>query len=317
MGARQVIATRHNQCSREVQAQGFAKRFVNSGRIAPLGLCNVQIGQTNAVHPAGGFENGRQNVGAVHAARRDVGRQAQTRTLRTNGIDYRRHHFFQKAQSVVTRATIGIAAQVGCRAQKLVNQVAVGAVNFHAIKTRSDGIQGSLAKVGHHLRDFIGFKRAGRGAIDHASVASSVRCQPDLSFKRHSRRCHRQRATMKVRVRHAPGVPDLQEYLATFGMHRLSHQLPAVNLRGGINAWRVGITLALRRNVGGLGNHQAGRSALAIVLGHHGIRHVARLGASGAGQRRHDYAVGKLEGTQRVGLEQGGRSCHVNFQKKQ
>ena len=61
----------------------------------------------------------------------------------------------------------------------------------------------------------------------------------------------------------------------------------------------------LRRDVGGLGDDQAGGGALHVVLGHHRRRHALERGAR-ARERRHDDAVGQREVAERERAEQVG-----------
>src|SRR5690606_15417202 len=67
-----------------------------------------------------------------------------------NGIQ----HFEQDAGAVLDRATIVVGAHVGCAHKELAQQVAIGCMHFHTVKTGIDGVAGSRFKVLHNLLDF-------------------------------------------------------------------------------------------------------------------------------------------------------------------
>ena len=91
-------------------------------------------------------------------------------------------------------------------------------------------------------------------------------------------------------IGHAAHVPELQQDAAAGLVHRARHQLPAFDLLGRPDARRVRVADAHRRDAGRFGQHQAGAGALAIVFGHHGVRHAAGTGP-GPRQRGQHHAV--------------------------
>lgn len=116
----------------------------------------------------------------------------------------------------------------------------------------------------------------------------------DLAFWTDCARCDRQRTTLHVRVRHHARVPELQEDAPLTAMHRRSDTRPCRHLFVGPDARRARIAARLRRNVGRLGDDQAGTGALRIVIGcivglHAGIVRAAPR------HRRHDDAVFQLQ----------------------
>ncbi len=125
-----------------------------------------------------------------------------------------------------------------------------------------------------------------------------------IAFRLDGRGRDRQRvARLQVRVRDAAHVPQLQEDAAALGVDGVGDLLPAGHVRFVVDARGPGVTLALWRDLGGLGDDQAGAGALGIVFGRQFGGHVARLGAA-AGERRHDDAVLQLHRTQLHGLEE-------------
>ena len=104
-------------------------------------------------------------------------------------------------------------------------------------------------------------------------------------------------------MRDAADMPELQEDPPALGVHGVGDLAPAVDLRLGVDAGRVLIALALLRDLGGLGDEQAGRRALAVVRGGEIAGHQPGAGAV-ARQRRHHGPVGNVIATEPVGLEQ-------------
>ncbi|MNT98943.1 hypothetical protein D3C72_2416610 [compost metagenome] len=72
---------------------------------------------------------------------------------------------------------------VGGGAQELVNEVAIGAVDFYAVKTRPHGVGGCAAKVIDHACDFGGVERPGHRAVDHVAYAV-ITHHPHLGLRR-------------------------------------------------------------------------------------------------------------------------------------
>jgi hypothetical protein len=65
---------------------------------------------------------------------------------------------------------------------------------------------------------------------------------------------------------------------------------------------------ALRHDRHALGDQQAGRGALGVVVGHQGVGDLGRTGPQ-AGQRRHDDAVGQLQVAETKRIEQSGHEA--------
>ncbi len=77
-----------------------------------------------------------------------------------------------------------------------------------------------------------------------------------------------------------PTMPQLQEDAAAVGMHRIRHGLPAGGLLVAVDAGGGDVALAFGRDLGCLGNDQAGAGALGVVRGVQRMRHVAVTGAA-------------------------------------
>ena len=99
------------------------------------------------------FKNGRQDVRAVHAAGGQERRQTNRRALGTDFVADRIDHFPQETQAIAAGTTVFVRTSVRGGAQELVDQVAVGAVHFHAIETGVDGAAGGLTEIIDDLRN--------------------------------------------------------------------------------------------------------------------------------------------------------------------
>ena len=228
------------------------------------------------------------------------GREADAHAVGADLLRHSGHHFEQEAGAVFDAAAVRVGAVVGAVAQEGVDQVAMGAVDFHAVKTGGNGIGGGLTEVVHHTGDFGGFQRARYGAV-HVALADDV----GLGLGGDGRGGHgRLLVGLEGVVRHAAGVPELHEDLAALGVHGVGHLLPGGDLCGRVDAGGIGVALGGGRDLRGLGNDQAHASALAVVLDHH-VGGFQRIVGAAAREWRHGHAVGDFDAAQLEGLEQG------------
>jgi hypothetical protein len=94
-------------------------------------------------------------------------------------------------------------------------------------------------------------------------------------------------------VRLAPGVPHLQKDPRAFRMDGIDHAFPALDLSARVNARRVDVCNATRRDCGCIGNQQAAfGGALRVVLDHEIAWNVAFLCTHPCERREHDAVVG-------------------------
>ena len=99
-------------------------------------------------------------------------------------------------------------------------------------------------------------------------------------------------------------VPELGDDAAAGAVHGLDDPSPRGHLFGRPEPRRAGPAQPLLRNTGGFGDDQSSAGALCIVLGHDRGGHVGPRAAP-AGERGHEDAVGRIDGTDRDGIEQG------------
>ena len=101
-----------------------------------------------------------------------------------------------------------------------------------------------------------------------------------------------------------PHVPHLKNDLAAFFVHGICHELPSFCLLIGPDARCSRPSEPLDADPGGFGDYDACTSPLAIIGRHHLVGYRTRLGRAGSGKRRHEDAVGGLDGPEGKGLEQ-------------
>ena len=205
---------------------------------------------------------------------------------RTPDADDRIGNFKQKAGAVFNGATISIAAGVGFVLQKLVDQIAIGGMNFHAIKTGTLGVFRTFGIGG----DNAGYFRSFEGAW--CDVIFLRAQQRDMSGRLNRARRDRQFTIQVDRVGYAPDVPELCENPPALVMHGLGHQFPAFDLLIRPQARRIGIADALRCHGGGFRKNQTGTGALGIIFGIQRMGHPPGRSAA-ACQRGHNDTVGQ------------------------
>ena len=217
------------------------------------------------------------------------------------------HHFAQQACALGHAAAIGILALVAAAAQKLVYQVAVGRVHFHAVKACCDGVTRSAAVVGHdagHLLEGQGPWR--RGGHKLGPVRAD---QHGLGFGGEGRGRHRRLpAFLQVHMRYTAHMPKLHKDAPARCVYGSSHWFPRLHLRLAPDAGHVRIALALLADGGGLaddeGRAAVGVSTLGVVARHAGVGQ--GTGGAVACQGGHDHAVGQGQKAHREGVKKLG-----------
>ena len=211
-------------------------------------------------------------------------REAQhDREIFTNGFAYRLYDLDTDTGTVLDGTTVFVITLVGAFPEELVEQVTVGTVNLHAIKTYLFGGLRGLGKGTHHILDIFlghgmaiflaGLEQAGRGITGYILVRANTR----LAYRTH--------------------MPQLRNNLATSSVHRIHDFLPArhglVTINGRHPLVAVGGLVAHKGTFGDDQDHLT--LGTALVIPHHLIvRHIARRKRTGHG--RHGHPVTHLQG---------------------
>ncbi len=114
------------------------------------------------------------------------------------------------------------------RLQELLEQIAVGAMDFDAIESGSQRVAGGLPKAFDHTGDLTSLERARRLIRHNLSVRRHC-----LQRRRNRHRRWRDRqhaAGLERGVRDASDVPELQEDHPAPGVNRIDDVAPALDL---------------------------------------------------------------------------------------
>jgi hypothetical protein len=128
----------------------------------------MQISETEAVELCDGMAEQGVRVAVRHraeaAARSEPDADAIGAPHRCDGVG----DFEQQARSVLDRSAIAVAAFVRTVLQELIDQIAVGAVDFDAIEARRLGADRTLAELLDDLPDLRNLECAARRRLDPA-----------------------------------------------------------------------------------------------------------------------------------------------------
>ncbi len=226
--------------------------------------------------------------------RDEVRRQADAHALGADLGDGRVDHLQDQPRPVLQRAAVLVGALVAVGRQELMQQVAIGGMDFDEVETGAAGALHGLAVLRDDTGDLLRGQRARLAGRRVGRRAVRLHDETLRALGDDGRRCDRCLAVLlQQRVRDAAHVPQLLRNAAALGVHGVDHGLPAGFLRIGVHARRPGIALALAGNLRGLGHDQARGGALRVV-GHVEFgRHIAWLAGTRARERRHHDAVGE------------------------
>nr|GEU28220.1 hypothetical protein [Tanacetum cinerariifolium] len=234
-------------------------------------------------------------------------RDAHAHAVGGHHLEHRFDHQAQEARAVFHAAAEFVGAAVDVRRQELLHQVAVGRMDFHAVEARARRVGRAGAKLGDGRVHLAGGHRPRRRRRDAGVIAVAQRAvHLQLSEVVVDGRWRQRVPAVQQRVGADPAaMPQLHEDLAAGRVHRVGHLAPTAHLRFRINAGRQFEGGGVGRNVGGLGDDQPRRGALAVVGGVERGGYAAVAGA-GARDGRHGDAVGKGKVAEGDGVEQSG-----------
>jgi len=214
--------------------------------------------------------------------------------------------FEHEPGAVFDRAAVVVRAVVGAVLEKLIEQVAIGAVDFHAVKAGALRILRPLAVGFHDGGEFARFQSP-RG--DKRALGPE---QADVSPGGDGAGGDRQRSAEVARVGNAAHVPELEENPAPGGVDGLGDHLPALHLAWRPDAGCVGIANPHRCDGGGLAENQTGGGPLNVVVAHEGVGHPAG-GSAAAGKRGHEDAVRQVQLAQPDRFQESASVVHIGI----
>ncbi|MNJ25274.1 hypothetical protein D3C77_197160 [compost metagenome] len=245
-----------------------------------------------------------------HVEQLPVRRDANPHPMGANPGNDRINHFKDKAQATFQRiGAIAIGAVIDQGVEELLDEVAVGAMDFNAIETGFNGVVRGLGKVFDHPGDFLGGQRAWRRSGDKARFTLGGIAEGDCPLGNLAGGTDGSLAVELDRgVRHAPHMPELGKHLAANAVNGVSDQLPALNLLRGVDPRIEQIALAFTGDRRAFRNDQAGRATLGVMQRHLLGGDVLRRPRTG--HRGHDETVvqrqsGKVVRSKQVNHESG------------
>ena len=205
---------------------------------------------------------------------------------------YRLDQFDGEARTVGQAAAVFVGTLVAAFPEELVDEVAVGTVDLHAVHADALGIPGGLGERGDHVLNIL-FSHA----VNH-----------DLTVLHFFRRTVTRHAGVRLGAdaTHAAHVPQLRNDLAAFGVDGVDDFLPACQGGFAVEVRDVRVAIGcLVTDGGAFSDDQANASGstTTVVLDHFGIGYTAR--GKRAGHRRHDDAGRQFEVAKVERFEQG------------
>ena len=163
---------------------------------------DVQVGEAKAIELAGSRQKLLAVFGGAHVVEIAIGGEPHANAVGRPDRGDRRHHIAEEPAAAVDVAPIGVGALVGSGLQKLIDKIAVGGMDLHAVKSCLLCPQGSSLIVGHHQRNLGRLEAAGHlvGLLASGGV-DRVACEL------HCRRSDRQLAPVESAVRSPPQMP--------------------------------------------------------------------------------------------------------------
>ena len=177
---------------------------------------------------------------------------------------------------------------IGAILQELVEEVAIGAMDFHSVEAGGLRIPRAFAVCFDDAGNLADFQ----GPRDNEWALRAQ--QTDVSAGCDGARRDGQPAAEVAGIGDTADVPKLEEHSSARRMHSLGDDSPALDLLGRPDAGRIRIAHAARVHGGGLAEDQTSRRALHIVVAHQRIGDAAGAGTT-TRQRRHEDAVGELQ----------------------
>lgn len=251
-------------------------------------------------------------VGHAHALEVGPGRQTDTDTLLADGVDDGLGDLGDETGPVLDAATPGVGPLVAGVLVELVDQVAVGGVDLHAVKAALlDGVLGRGGVVVDGGQDLLlGQGTRGGTALVHGDGAGA-----DIVVLVVERVVGERAAGADgVGVRGTTQVPELDVGLAALGVDGIVDLLPCGQLGLGPQAGDVGVATGLGGDIGGLGDDEGSGDdgTLGVILCHDIGGHMVRSGSE-TGQRCHHDAVVELSRAHLERLEELGVFGHCGW----
>ena len=208
--------------------------------IWPLALAREKECEFAPAHLFGDVSERCERIAVAHRVRIAARRQVKPDAVCTPDLDARVDDFEHQPRAVLDWAAVGVGAKIRAVLQELVEEIAVGAVDFDAVEPCALGVLGAAAIFGNDAGNFAEIERARHDVVAHRAH------QADVAFRRDGAGRDRQCASEIVGMRDASDMPELQEDGPTCRVHGFRDALPARDLFLRPDARRIGIADAHR-----------------------------------------------------------------------
>ncbi len=258
----QVIAVVGDVKALEGLAQ--ALRIEGAGRIAVtlrITLDDVEVDEAEAVQLLDQIEIGRAPDCRRPCHRTVVdGRKADANALAAApDLGYGFRYLDDDAGAVLEGAAVAVGTQVGFVGEELLQQIAVGGMNLDAVEA---GVLGELRAACAYSPTMRGISSvsSARGVTSGLKPSLVKACPVGKTALGAT---GSGAARLKIGMRDAAHVPELQENVPALLVHGVGGEPPGLDVAVRENPRRQDIALGFLADVGGFRNDEPGRSALA------------------------------------------------------
>ena len=141
-----------------------------------LGLVHihqVHIGQAHGLKALNKGGESADRVVLLHTVIRIAWGNAHAHAARTDGVCHGLQHHQRQARAVFGAAAVFVCALVAVGVEELVDKVATGAMQLHAVYAGGAGVARGLGIFSRDARHFISAQSAGHGARQGLTVGAS------------------------------------------------------------------------------------------------------------------------------------------------
>ena len=164
---------------------------------------------------------------------------------------------------------VAVGAVVGPGLEELIDEIAVGRVDFHSVESGFHRPLGGAAVVLHDGRNFVCFEGAWRFIGQLADGGMNI-----VTLQLDGRRGDRKSLFLVKGCMGSPSaVPELEKDRRPLGVYRGDNNLPGLGLFVGIDPGTIQPADPLLRDHCRLGDDQSDGGPLGVVFGHQCVRH--------------------------------------------
>mmetsp|Transcript_2295 Transcript_2295/g.3483 ORF Transcript_2295/g.3483 Transcript_2295/m.3483 type:complete len:236 (+) Transcript_2295:763-1470(+) len=202
------------------------------------------------------------------------GAEANADPISAYGVDDGLDYLQAEARAVLDGPAVRVRTLVGRTLEELVDQVAVGSVDFDAVEPGFNRVLGGLCEIRNKTLDLLDSQGAGSGVVDgtlgsvHLVILTGADGDSGGSDGVNV-------AGLVLGMGGTTHVPNLAVDVGALLVDGLGDRLPGFDLLGGENAGGAGVAEAGVSNGSGLSNQKRARnSPLSIILSGNGLGNI-------------------------------------------